>query len=216
MPNFIILRQIVLELWWKQTDGRTDGQADIQDDRIKQSYGIFNKKDKLMKGKEVIRRIFIFIFCVCLCIYIDLEYVGGQLDNSKDPLGSPSFHQMETLPLPTMIINGSRYLTRQGSLWVGSDMESYWVNTRTLLLFSLHIPTYYCMVRSTQYGTWIRGSMWFCSCTYYRQLHSTSLRCSKLWIRDATSIHCIFSAVVPFIEFLPFSGFPKMHLQIIT
>ena len=35
VPSFIILRQIVLELSWKQTDGQTDRETDIQDDRIK-------------------------------------------------------------------------------------------------------------------------------------------------------------------------------------
>ena len=41
VPSFIILRLIILELWLKQTDRRTE--IDIQDDRIKHSCGMLDK-----------------------------------------------------------------------------------------------------------------------------------------------------------------------------
>ena len=43
VPSFIILRLIVFELCWKQTDRQTDGQRDIQDNRIKHFRGILHK-----------------------------------------------------------------------------------------------------------------------------------------------------------------------------
>ena len=70
VPSFIIIRLIVLELSWKQTDRRTDRQTGIQDNRIKHSCGILNKKSKTLKSSKGANSLVYKIITVQNCIIL--------------------------------------------------------------------------------------------------------------------------------------------------